>query len=51
MEQMVCYCFHYSEQDIVDDYKDHGTSTILAKIKDAKIGSACRCEQTHPEKR
>ena len=33
MKQLICYCFEYTEEDIVNDFKaNHGKSSILAKI-------------------
>jgi len=52
MNRLICYCFNYSEQDIIDDFKTHnGQSTILAKITVAKKGNSCQCDVKHPEKR
>jgi hypothetical protein len=45
----VCYCFGYSEEDIVRDVmENNGRSTILEKILDEKKKGACRCGTTHP---
>jgi len=51
-KELICYCFEYSEEDIIDDFrKNNGTSKILEKITRAKKTGRCRCETKHPEKR
>jgi hypothetical protein len=48
----ICYCFAYSEADIVDDVlKNHGQSPILERIAEAKRTLTCQCGDKHPEKR
>ena len=48
----ICYCFEYSEEDIIDDFKkNNGKSMILEKITRAKKNGQCECEIKHPEKR
>ncbi len=51
MKKLVCYCFGFSEQDILDDLETHGRSTILDKIISAKKANSCQCEAKHPQKR
>ena len=46
---LVCYCFGYSEEDIVRDVmENNGTSLILKIISDEKKKGACICSTTHP---
>ena len=52
MNDLVCYCFGYSVQDIEEDVMAHGgRSTILEGIVAAKKVGGCHCETTHPEGR
>ena len=47
-EEMICYCFHYTVGDIRCDIAEHGESTILQKILDAKQTGGCDCATNHP---
>jgi hypothetical protein len=52
MKELICYCFEYTEQDILDDLnRNKGKSSILAKIAEARKSNNCRCDVQHPEKR
>jgi len=47
--KLICYCFGYSEEDIVKDVLEHeGTSLILERILYEKKKGTCRCGTTHP---
>ncbi len=50
MERMlICYCFGYSEEDIIRDVlENEGTSYILERILSEKKKGTCRCSTTHP---
>jgi hypothetical protein len=49
---LICYCFGYSEADIIDDVlKNQGHSSILDRIAEAKKNQACQCEIKNPQKR
>lgn len=49
---LICYCFGYTEADIARDCSaNDGTSAILARVTEAKKNGNCRCEDLHPEKR
>jgi hypothetical protein len=48
-EKMICYCFHYTKNDIVRDYFDHGYSTILEQIKGGKMLGNCQCGIKNPK--
>ena len=52
MNQKICYCFNYTENDIREDvHNNNGESLILAEIIAAKRLSACECAVHHPEGR
>lgn len=51
METLVCYCFGYSAEDIVQDAKEAGRSRILERILAAKKDGECRCAEHNPKKR
>jgi hypothetical protein len=45
----ICYCFGYSEEDIVRDVRENsGTSLILERILSGKKQGACNCTVNHP---
>ena len=52
MQEIICYCFSYTDEDIVNDVKAHnGRSPIMEKIMaEKKIGN-CRCGETNPKGR
>jgi len=48
-KKLICYCFYYSEEDIIGDVlKNAGTSSILERILNEKKKGTCRCGTTHP---
>ncbi len=48
--KLVCYCFGYSEEDIIRDViENSGTSHILERILGEKKKGACNCKHNHPE--
>jgi hypothetical protein len=48
----ICYCFGYTEEDIVRDVIEHkGASSILDRIFAEKKKGACNCSLNHPEGR
>jgi hypothetical protein len=52
MKELICYCFEYTEEDIINDFKaNQGNSSILAKIAEAKRTNTCQCYDKHPEQR
>jgi len=52
VKNTICYCYHYSEDDIKDDVKKHkGRSLILERIVAEKNKGACECATKHPEGR
>ena len=48
---LICYCFGFSEQDIQQDFKANGTSTIMEKIKSEKRFGNCQCGTKNPKGR
>jgi hypothetical protein len=52
MKHLVCYCFEYSEADIIADVRaNNGKSLILERIAEARRNNSCQCDDKHPEKR
>jgi len=52
MSQLICYCFEYTEDDIINDFRNnHGKSAILERITEARKNNTCQCDDKHPEKR
>jgi hypothetical protein len=51
-KNLICYCFGYSEEDIINDVVDNnGTSSILERILTEKKKGTCNCKYNHPEGR
>jgi len=48
-DEMVCYCFEYTMNDIKKDYLENGHSTILEKIISEKKYGGCDCANKHPK--
>lgn len=49
MENRICYCFGYSEEDITKDIlKNNGRSLIMERILSEKKGGGCNCDTNHP---
>lgn len=51
MDDLVCYCFGYTESDIEEDVRLNGNSTILEKILSEKKAGACQCSVKNPKGR
>lgn len=51
MSEMVCYCFEYTADDIIQDYENNGHSTILEKIKAERNSGNCECVDKNPKGR
>ena len=49
MNELVCYCFDYTADDIKADYKQHGKSLILEKITKEKKLNGCDCANKNPK--
>ncbi|MCZ6683872.1 MAG: mercuric transporter MerT family protein [Planctomycetota bacterium] len=44
----VCYCFDQTVENIDDEIRRTGQSTVLERIKEEMKGPGCRCEFTNP---
>ncbi len=51
MENLVCYCFKYSENDIKEDFIKNKKSLIMEKIMAEKKFGGCNCTETNPKGR
>ncbi len=50
--EMICYCFGYTRQDIIDDLAANpGQSAIMERIMAEKKAGNCRCRETNPKGR
>ncbi len=47
----VCYCFSFSENEVVEDARRHGRSTIRGYIKAQVRAGSCECEVKNPSGR
>jgi len=50
-DDLVCYCFDYTTQDIENDFIEHGKSTIFENIARAKRNNGCDCAVKNPKGR
>ena len=50
-QNLVCYCFGYSAEDIKKDCIENGHSSIMARIMSEKKNGKCNCESTNPKGR
>ena len=50
-DEVVCYCFEYTRNDIEKDYLQNGRSTIMEKIIAEKKAGGCHCAEKHPKGR
>ena len=49
--KMICYCFGYTDADIIDDLlQNDGYSSILERIAEAKKNLTCQCDIKNPKK-
>jgi bacterioferritin-associated ferredoxin len=49
MAEKICWCFGYTDEDIVRDVQAHGRSSILEAIMAAKKGGKCDCAHKNPK--
>ena len=50
-QSLICYCFNYTADDIKNDFKENGQSTIMARIANEKKNGKCNCESSSPKGR
>lgn len=50
-EELICFCFNYTDTDIERDVLAHGRSTIVDKILVEKKAGGCRCATQNPNGR
>lgn len=49
MENRICYCFGYSEEDITRDVLENNSrSLIIERILAEKKSEGCNCGTNHP---
>jgi hypothetical protein len=46
---LVCYCFQYTRNQIEKDFIDNGRSMILERIISEKKTGGCDCAQKNPK--
>jgi hypothetical protein len=51
MDNLVCYCFEYSKDDIKKDYMNNGKSLIMERIISEKKKGLCNCAHKNPKGR
>jgi hypothetical protein len=51
MDNLICYCFKYSKEDIKRDYQNNGRSQIMERILIEKKYSRCQCTTKNPKGR
>ncbi|MBW2109683.1 MAG: hypothetical protein JRI36_13630 [Deltaproteobacteria bacterium] len=51
MSKKVCYCFGYTEDDIIQDVKENGMSTITLRISEEAKKGTCECKTKNPKGR
>jgi hypothetical protein len=44
----VCYCWSFTERQIVEDVREHGESTIRSYIQEQVRAGRCACEVKNP---
>ncbi len=50
MTDYICYCFEYTEADIIEDVpKNNGRSTIIERIVSATRAGNCECRTKNPK--
>jgi hypothetical protein len=51
VDELICYCFGYTKNEIEKDYSKNGRSTILEKILLEKKANGCDCTAKNPKRR
>ena len=50
-DDLVCYCFKFTRNDIEQDYMKNGQSMIIANISAQKKSGGCDCANKNPKGR
>ena len=50
MNELICYCFGYTAEDIRKDIKKNGRSLLMEKIITRKKTEGCNCAGKNPQK-
>jgi len=50
-DELVCHCFNYTKNQIINDYVENGRSIIMEKIASEKKAGGCDCATKNPKKR
>ncbi|MBW1925340.1 MAG: (2Fe-2S)-binding protein [Deltaproteobacteria bacterium] len=51
MNDLICYCFGYTEKDIEADARANGRSLIMERIQGKKRAGTCDCAAQNPKGR
>ncbi len=51
IDELICYCFEYTKDDIEQDYIKNGRSLIMDKIAAEKKTGGCDCANKNPKGR
>ena len=49
MDDLVCYCFEYTKEDVKQDYNNNGRSLIMERIIAEKKFGNCKCPTKNPK--
>ncbi|MBU0946137.1 MAG: (2Fe-2S)-binding protein [Proteobacteria bacterium] len=48
-EELLCYCFSHSREDIEQDIRKNGRSTIMEEIISSSRAGRCHCKDLNPK--
>jgi hypothetical protein len=51
IDNLICYCFEYTKDDIEQDFTRNGRSIIMEKIAEEKKAGGCDCANKNPKRR
>lgn len=51
IDNLICYCFEFTKDDIEQDYIRNGRSLIMEKIAAEKKAGGCDCLHKNPNRR
>lgn len=51
MAHIICYCFGYTDEEILNEFKETGRSHIMEKITAEKKTDGCDCAARNPKGR